>query len=238
MKVNITKKWAIAISSLITLQLSVFYTIELYLTPSHVDTFSTVATASAQEKKIQPPDGDVLYDIDKKGYTIAIYDGQKWVEIRNRDDKVLAEAELPGLHYLKWLDNGSTLFYIRKVQSRNEIGVYKVPQKKVIPLHVLPSGNVKIEKVYYASYSQIIYTIYRQDNQLYVASYESILGWKARSLAGIGLKDSWLDEKEGLLYIKDQQERIRKFTNGKFEGEKEDPAPPRVEVPQNQHLRP
>lgn len=207
------KVWSITFSIITILQLGGFCVLERYLTP----TSTTVALASSQiEKKIQPPE-ELLYDIDPKGDMIAIYDHHQQVIVKNRNNEVVALTNLPGVHHLQWMDNGTTLYYVRKIYGKNEVGVFKIRENQVVPLHDIASTNVSVENVYNSPYAQIIYTIYRQDNVLFVASYEAIFGWKARPLTGIVPKESWLDEKEGALYIKDQQSKIWKFTNGKFD---------------------
>jgi hypothetical protein len=210
------KTWGLTFAVVVTVQLSGFYILERYLAPASFDSFNSAATASGQmpEKQIQPPTDASLYDIDRKGTRIAIYD-QDLITVKDRQDQIVAEAELKGVHFLQWLDAGDTLFYVRKIDGKNEIGVYKVPSDKIVPLHDLASTKVTIEKVLYSSYSQMIFIMYQQDKQLRLASYEAIFGWKSRPL-NFQPEDIRLDEKTAALRIEDQNGKIWTFKREDF----------------------
>lgn len=210
------KKWMIAAGLIVTLQWSGFYLMDLYLTPTG-DSLSTVASASSQalEKQVQPPEDALLYDIDRKGKRIAYYEREQLV-IKDRKDQIVSITELKGVHFIQWLDNGDTVFYVRNIDGKNEIGVYKVPASKTVPLYDIASTRVSIEKVYYSSYVQMMFVLYQQDKQLRVASYEAIFGWKSRPLTGIIPQDSWLDEKTAVLSIKDQHGKVWTFKREDF----------------------
>lgn len=211
-----TKKWGLIFAAVVAVQLSGFYVLERYLAPGSSDSLSSAASAKGQlaEQQIQPPADASLYDIDRKGNRIAIYD-QDLITVKDRKDQIVAETELKGVHFLQWLDAGETLFYVRKIDGKNEIGVYKVPSDRVVPLHDLPSTKVAIEKVLYSSYSQMIFIVYQQDKQLRLASYEAIFGWKSRPL-NFQPEDIRLDEKTAVLTLKDPNGRVFSFKREDF----------------------
>lgn len=209
--------WLISMAVISTVQFGGFFVLDRYLTAS------SGAAASANvvsQKTIQPPE-DLLYDIDAQGTRIAVYNKQQQVVVKNQNDDVVSIVPLPGIHYLHWMDNGSSLFYARQIDGKTEFGIFNTNENKIIPLHDIHSTDVKMQNVYKSAYSQSIFTVYRQNNLLYAASYEAIFGWKAAPLTGIQPKQITFNEKENVLFIQDQQENLFRFTNGKIDRAKE-----------------
>ncbi|MGZ4107079.1 MAG: hypothetical protein ACXVDE_05655, partial [Tumebacillaceae bacterium] len=122
--------------------------------------------------------------------------------------------QLVGVTYLQWLDNGVTLFYERDNYGQNEIGVFQVPEDKVVPLYDIQGNDISIKKVYKSSYSQSIHLMYEDGDQPYIGSYQEITGWQSAPLNGIKPQESWFDEKEDVLYIKDTDGTVWRFRNG------------------------
>jgi hypothetical protein len=204
-------------AGVVVLQVAGLYVLEEYLTPATAwGAFSKAASANVQaaQPKLVAPEDTVLSDIDAHGNTLAYYDHHEQVVVKNRKDQVISLAQLAGVNFLQWMDNGVTLFYVRDNFGQNEMGVYKVLEDKVVPLYDIPGDNIKINKVYKSSYSQSIHLLYYDGEQPYIGSYEEITGWRSAPLNGIKPQESWFDEKEDVLYVKDTDGVVWRFQNG------------------------
>ncbi|PWK15780.1 hypothetical protein [Tumebacillus permanentifrigoris] len=211
------QKYLILFTSVVALQLTGFVLLERYLTPT-TSAFTAVAVAKSStpvEDVLTPPDTALLYDIDARGKTIAYYTRNAQVIIQNQKHQNLAVLDLEGAHYLQWMDQGKTLFYLRQQWGRYTFGVYKVAEKKLVPLYDMDGRQIQIEQLFKSTYSQSINFLYEQDGQLNLGFYESIFGFKSYSLYGVKPKKTWFDEKENILSIQDESGKVYHYQNGR-----------------------
>jgi hypothetical protein len=202
-------------AGVVVLQVAGLYAFEEYLTPATgAAATATMASVSAPQPNVQVPDDAVLADIDPHGNLLAYMDHHDQLVVKNRSDRVVGLSSLEGVTFLQWLDNGVTLFYERDNYGQNEIGVYNVHEDKVVPLYDIPGNDIKIDKVYKSSYSQSIHLLYNEGEQPRIGSYQEITGWRSSPLNGIKPQESWFDEKEDVLYIKDTDGVVWRFRNG------------------------
>ncbi|KEO82713.1 hypothetical protein [Tumebacillus flagellatus] len=214
------KKYLMLFASVVVLQMTGFYALEQYLTPSgETSSFSAVAVAKVSvpiEEHLQPPDTALLYDIDAKGKTMAYYTHQSQVVITNQKKQTLGLFDLEGAQYLQWMDNGKTLFYFVHHWGKYTFGVYKVAEQELVPLYDMESGNrVSIEQLFKSQYAQSIYFLYTEDGQKRLGFYESMFGFKSIGLNGFEPKKTWFDEKENILSIQDEVGVVHRYQNGR-----------------------
>ncbi|MGZ6550847.1 MAG: hypothetical protein ACXVDJ_11275 [Tumebacillaceae bacterium] len=210
------KRTRVAIlAGVVVLQVTGLWTLEEYLTPTGAAAAkATMASVSEVQPRLQVPDDAVVADIDANGNTLAYVDHHEQLVVKNRSGRVIGLSQVVGVTYLQWLDNGVTLFYERDNYGQNEIGVFQVPEDKVVPLYDISGNDISIDKVYKSSYSQSIHLMYEDGDQSYIGSYQEITGWQSAPLNGIKPQESWFDEKEDVLYIKDTDGTVWRFRNG------------------------
>ncbi|MBL0387082.1 hypothetical protein JJB07_10510 [Tumebacillus sp. ITR2] len=213
------KKYLLLFTSVVLLQLTGFYVLEDYLSPqTESENFSAIAVAKTStpiEEHLQPPDTALLYDIDSKGKTMAVFNNHSQVVITNQKHQTLGVFDLEGTKYLQWMDQGKTLFYLADHWGKYTFGVYKVAEKTLVPLYDLTSGyDIRIEQLFKSSYSQSINFLYTQDGQLTLGFYESIFGFKSYTLYGIEPEKTTFDEKQNILTIQDKSGEVYHFQNG------------------------
>ena len=224
------QKYLLAFALIVVLQLGGFYALERYLTPNAVN-FATPATAVAAgpatvaapvQDALTPPPNVVLFDIEPKGKRIAIYD--KFSQVVVRDHKgTLSVAHLPGVHFLQWMDAGKTLFYMRNIYGKNEMGVFQVAENKVVPLHDIFERDIEVDQMFKSSYSQSINFIYKQGSEYRVGFYEAIFGFRSVSLQGKPANASF-DEKEDVLTLETSKGKTLQYRHGTFLGEEKRPS--------------
>jgi hypothetical protein len=211
------KKYLLLFLSVVVLQVTGFALLERYLTPT-TSAFTSVAVAKSStpvEDVLLPPETALLFDIDARGKTLAYYDRHSQVVIENQKRQNLGVFDLEGAQHLQWMDGGKTLFYLRYQWGRYTFGVYKVAEKKLVPLYDMNGRSIKIQQLFKSSYSQSINFLYEQDGQLNLGFYESIFGFKSYSLYGIKPKKTWFDEKENILSIQDESGKVYHYQNGR-----------------------
>jgi hypothetical protein len=213
------KLWGIAFSVAVLLQFGGLYELNRYLSPTSVGSNETVASASAAEASKKPPEPPLdtrIYDVDPRKEKIAFYDAHEQIVVRDKEERSLGVARLHGVDFLKWLDNGSTVFYARQNYSRYEIGVYRYKEDQVVPMYDLPGDRIQVQDVYKAAYAEMIYLVYRDNGALHVGAYQAITGWQSVWFPGGELKEHWYDPKAEALYLKDDQGHVWTFVHGKL----------------------
>lgn len=211
------KKYMLIFTSVVALQMSGFYLLERYLTPT-TTAFTAVAVAKSSTPvadKLEPPETAILFDIDARGKTLAYYTHHSQIIIQNQKHQDLAVFDLPGVQHLQWMDQGKTLFYLSDHYGRYTFGVCKVAEKKLVPLYDMNGRNIEIQELFKSQYAQSINFLYTQNGTLNLGFYESIFGFKSQSLAGIKPKKTWFDEKQNILSIQDQSGQVYHYQNGR-----------------------
>jgi hypothetical protein len=217
------------IAGVLALQFGGLIALEWYLSPT--DAFSVVTTAQAQgtikteEREIEPPLDSVIYDIDARGRTIGYLDHHDQLVVKNKKNQTLAVVKMTGdVHYLTWMDHGKTLFYARAIYGKNEFGVVKVTENKLLPLFDLHVKNIEIEKSFKSTYTQSIHLIYKQNGQRYLGYYEAIFGFRSSPLPGQEPKEYRFDEKKDVLTLVYEGGKEILYSHGKPDGSRQQQA--------------
>lgn len=231
MKKRIFGKGTLFFLLVIVLQIGGFVFLNMFLAPDAdqtVTTFASVQTTGGQESdEWMRPERAVLLDVDERKNTIAYIDRNERLFIRNKKGRTLAMQSLTGVHTLKWMDNGKTVFYMRERGGRNEFGVYKVLEQKLMPLYDIQLREVDVLQVYNSSYTQSIQLLFRQRETYYIGYYDAVGGYRFTQLR-YEPSDWWFDEKQDLLYLRDEDGIAREYANGRLAHAKQPTPPPIV----------
>jgi hypothetical protein len=213
------KTWGVVFAVTLLLQFGGFYALNRYLEPNEDGSILTVASANAAEtnkKTPEPPLDARVYDLDPRREKIVFYDGHDQIVVRDKNQRSLGVVRLRGVDFLKWLDNGSTVFYARQNYSRYEIGVYRFKEDQVVPMYDVPGYRIQVQDVYKAAYAEMVYLVYRQNGALQLGAYQATTGWQSMPFPGRELKENWYDPKAEALFLKDGQGKVWKFVHGKL----------------------